>query len=226
MIFIENKKKKEKTLLAKYPNAKIVDITSKATTSLVKLSPFYPHGDIPIPFTNDITAKSVEGIWQALKVFESADIDQKMFFNDTMKDIKRTVRKYGKPLGHRKGVNGNELLNYIDARIQIYLPTYLWVLENKVVEIIDRLKEASKKDDIVLLDYETNCDVLNTKKPLSHAYLVKAYVEGTFPQEKDLYSELDFRKSQPLVEKTKKSKTSSKSRRTKNKNLDNQTTLF
>ena len=226
MIFIENKKKKEKTLLAKYPNAKIVDVTSKATTSLVKLSPFYPHGDIPIPFTNDITAKSVEGIWQALKVFESADIDQKMFFNDTMKDIKRTVRKYGKPLGHRKGVNGNELLNYIDARIQIYLPSYLWVLENKVVEIIDRLKEASKKDDIVLLDYETNCDVLNTKKPLSHAYLVKAYVEGTFPQEKDLYSELDFRKSEPLVEKTKKSKTSSKSRRTKNKNLDNQTTLF
>ena len=99
-------------------------------------------------------------------------------------------------------------------------------MENKVVEIIDRLKEASKKDDIVLLDYETNCDVLNTKKPLSHAYLVKAYVEGTFPQEKDLYSELDFRKSQPLVEKTKKRKTSSKSRRTKNKNLDNQTTLF
>jgi hypothetical protein len=226
MIFIENKKKKEKTLLAKYPNAKIVDVTSKATTSLVKLSPFYPHGDIPIPFSYGKTAKSVEGIWQALKVFESADIDQKMFFNDTMKDIKRTVRKYGKPLGHRKGVNGNELLNYIDARIQIYLPSYLWVLENKVVEIIGRLKEASKKDDIVLLDYETNCDVLNTKKPLSHAYLVKAYVEGTFPQEKDLYSELDFRKSEPLVEKTKKNKTSYKSRRTKNKNLDNQTTLF
>jgi hypothetical protein len=226
MIFIENKKKKEKTLLAKYPNAKIVDVTSKATTSLVKLSPFYPHGDIPIPFSNGKTAKSVEGIWQALKVFESADIDEKMFFNDTMKDIKRTVRKYGNPLGHRKGVNGDELLNYIDARIQIYLPSYLWVLENKVVEIIDRLKEASKKDDIVLLDYETNCDVLNSKKPLSHAYLVKAYVEGTFPQEKDLYSELDLRKLQPHVEKNKKIKTNPKSRRTKNKNLDNQTTLF
>jgi hypothetical protein len=226
MIFIENKKKKEKTLLAKYPNAKIVDVTSKATTSLVKLSPFYPHGDIPIPFSNGKTAKSVEGIWQALKVFESADIDERMFFNDTMKDIKRTVRKYGNPLGHRKGVNGEELLNYIDARIQIYLPSYLWVLENKVVEIIDRLKEASKKDDIVLLDYETNCDVLNSKKPLSHAYLVKAYVEGTFPQEKDLYSELDLRKLQPHIEKNKKIKTNPKSRRTKNKNLDNQTTLF
>jgi hypothetical protein len=226
MIFIENKKKKEKTLLAKYPNAKIVDVTSKANTSLIKLSPFYPHGDIPIPFSKNKTATSVEGIWQALKVFENADIDEKMFFNDTMKDIKRTVRKYGNPRGHRKGIDGIELLNYIDARILIYLPSYLWILENKVGEIIDRLKEASKKEDIVLLDYETNCDVLNSNKPLSHAYLIKAYVEGKYPQEEDLYKELELRKLHPIIENEKTKKISSKSRRTKKKNLDNQTTLF
>lgn len=226
MIYIENKKKKEKTLLAKYPNAKIVDVTSKATTGLVKLSPFYPHGDIPIPFSENRKAKSVEGIWQALKVFESADIDESMFSNDTMKDIKRTVRKYGKPLGHRKGVNGTDLLNYIDARIQIYLPSYLWVLENKVSEIIERLKEASKKEDIVLLDYETNCDVLNPKKPLSHAFLVKAYVEGNYPKATDLYKELEYRKLNPVEEKPKKKATKPRTKKTQNKKDDNQTTLF
>lgn len=226
MIYIENKKKKEKTLLAKYPNAKIVDVTSKATTGLVKLSPFYPHGDIPIPFTENRKAKSVEGIWQALKVFESADIDEAMFSNDTMKDIKRTVRKYGKPLGHRKGVNGTDLLNYIDARIQIYLPSYLWVLENKVSEIIERLKEASKKEDIVLLDYETNCDVLNPKKPLSHAFLVKAYVEGHYPKATDLYKELEQRKLNPAEEKPQNKATKPRTKKTQNKKDDNQTTLF
>lgn len=226
MIYIENKKKKEKTLLAKYPNAKIVDVTSKATTSLVKLSPFYPHGDIPIPFSENRKAKSVEGIWQALKVFESADIDEAMFSNDTMKDIKRTVRKYGKPLGHRKGVNGTDLLNYIDARIQIYLPSYLWVLENKVSEIIERLKEASKKEDIVLLDYETNCDVLNPKKPLSHAFLVKAYVEGNYPKATDLYKELEQRQLNPVEEKPKRKATKPRTKKTQNKKDDNQTTLF
>jgi hypothetical protein len=226
MIYIDNKKKKEKTLLAKYPNAKIVDVTSKATTALVKLSPFYPHGDIPIPFSEDRTAKSVEGIWQGLKVFESANIDEAMFYNDTMKDIKRTVRKYGKPLGHRKGVNGTELLNYIDARIQIYLPSYLWVLENKVTEIIERLKEASQKEDIVLLDYETNCDVLNPKKPLSHAFLVKAYVEGVYPKAIDLYQELEQRKLNPPEEKPKKKTTKTRTKKTQNTKDDNQTTLF
>ena len=225
MIYIENKKK-EKKLLAKYPDAKIVDITSKATTGLVKLSPFYPHGDIPIPFSEKRTAKSVEGIWQALKVFESADIDEGKFQNDKMKDIKRTIRKYGKPLGHRKGVNGKELLNYIDARIQIYLPSYLWVLENKVSEMVERLKEASQKEDIVLLDYETNCDVLNPKKPLSHAFLVKAYVEGFYPKARELYQELEQRKLNPQEEKPKKKATKSRTKKTRNKKDDNQTTLF
>lgn len=226
MIYIENRKKKEKTLLAKYPNAKIVDVTSKAPTALVKLSPFYPHGEIPIPFTENQTAKSVEGIWQALKVFESADIDKEMFQNDTMKNIKRTVRKFGKPLGHRKGINGTELLSYIDARIQIYLPSYLWVLENKVSEILERLKDASQKEDIVLLDYETNCDVLNPKKPLSHAFLVKAFVENSYPKEDDLYKELKERKNKPIVKEPPKEVKPKKTSKAKKTNDNNQTTLF
>jgi len=226
MIYIENKKKNVKTLLVKYPNAKIVDVTSKALTALVKLSPFYPHGEIPIPFSENQTAKSVEGIWQALKVFESADIDKKMFLNDTMKNIKRTVRKFGNPLGHRKGINGTELLNYIDARIQIYLPSYLWVLENKVSDILERLKEASEQEDIVLLDYETNCDVLNPKKPLSHAYLVKAFVENNYPKEADLYKELFRRENKPFEKGPPKEVKKKKTSNAKKTNDNIQTTLF
>ena len=181
MIVIESKRKKQDTLLKKYPNAIIADVTSHAKDSLVKLSPFFPHGGIPVPFSDNMTAECVEAIWQGLKVFESADVDVSMFQNGTMKNIKRTVRKFGKPLGHRKGVNGMELLGYIEARKLIYIPTYKWVLENKVQNIIERLKEASLTKDIVLLDYNTNCDVDDPKQPLSHAFLVKAYVEGIYP---------------------------------------------
>lgn len=181
MIIIESKRKKQDTLLKKYSNAIIADVTSHAKDSLVKLSPFFPHGGIPVPFSDNMTAECVEAIWQGLKVFESADVDVSMFQNGTMKNIKRTVRKFGKPLGHRKGVNGMELLGYIEARKLIYIPTYKWVLENKVQNIIERLREASQTKDIVLLDYNTNCDVDDPKQPLSHAFLVKAYVEGIYP---------------------------------------------
>lgn len=181
MIIIESKRKKAETILKKYPNAILADVTSKAKDGLIKLSPFYPHYGIPVPFSPGYAATCVEAIWQGLKVFENYDVDTSLFSNDTMRGLKRTVRKYGTPLGHRKGVNGIELLGYIEARKQIYIPTYKWVLENKVKDIIDRLREASKTKTIVLLDYDTNADVNNPSRPLSHASLIKAYAEGIYP---------------------------------------------
>ena len=181
MIIIESKRKKAEIILKKYPDAILADVTSQAKDSLIKLSPFYPHGGIPVPFSDGYSATCVEAIWQGLKVFEGADVDISLFYNDTMKGLKRTVRKFGKPLGHRKGVHGKELLGYIEARKLIYIPTYKWVLENKVASIIDRLRKASETKTIILLDFDTNADVENMKKPLSHASLIKAYVEGIYP---------------------------------------------
>ena len=182
MIIIESKRKKPETILKKYPGAILADVTSGAKDGLVKLSPFYPHGDIPVPFSEGYTATCVEAIWQGLKVFENCDVDTSLFSNDTMKGLKRTVRRYGRPLGHRKGVHGTELLSYIEARKSIYIPTYKWMLEHKAAHIIDRMREASNSGKtIVLLDYDTNADVENSKAPLSHASLIKAYVEGLYP---------------------------------------------
>lgn len=181
MIIIESKRKKIENIHKKYPDAIIADVTSKAMDGLVRLSPFYPHGGIPVPFSEGYTAMSVEGIWQALKVFEHEDIDRMMLSNDTMKNIKRSVRKHGRVLGHRKGVNGIEILGYVEAKHQIYIPSYRWMLEHKAMDIIERLREASKTRTIVLLDYNTCCNVDDNMKPLSHAYLVKAYAEGLYP---------------------------------------------
>ena len=181
MIIIESKRKKLENILKKYPDALIVDVTSKATDGLVKLSPFYPHGNIPVPFSEGYTYACVEGIWQGLKVFENEDIDISMFLNDTIKGIKRTVRKHGRVLGHRKGVHGTEILGYVEAKHQIYIPAYRWMLEHRAMYIIERLRKASETKTIVLLDYNTCCNVDDETKPLSHAYLVKAYAEGLYP---------------------------------------------
>ena len=148
MIIIESRKRplepgqKDKngkpilSLKEKYPDAMIIDVTSKAQDEFVKFSPFYPNGGIPVPFTEGLVAVSVEGIWQGLKVFEDADVDTTFFSKRDMKNMKRTTRKYGPCLGHRKGVHGEELLGYLTARKQIYLPCYKWVLENKLYIIL------------------------------------------------------------------------------------------
>ena len=179
MLVIANKKSKPENLRKKYgEDALIIDVTSKATDDMVRLSPFYPHGGIPVPFSSGCTSMSVEGIWQGLKVFEHYGIDIQMFRNATMKNIKRTVRRFGKPLGHRKGIGGTELLSYIDARMHIYVPAYKWMLENKAQEQVEKIREWSENKTIILLDYNTNEDISDPSTPLSHAAMVKAYIEG------------------------------------------------
>ena len=39
------------------------------------------------------------------------------------------------------------------------------------------LAEIARKNDLILLDYETNLDVNNLKKPLSHASLINNKLE-------------------------------------------------
>lgn len=228
MIYVVNKKRKEENIKKEYPGAIILDITSKSAYAQ-KLSPFYPHGGIPIPFSEGMTAMCVEGIWQGLKVFDHEDVNLESFTNATMKNLKRTVRRLGYPRGHRKGVYGTELLDYLSARILIYLPTYRWVLDNvpEVRSIVERIKVKSQETDIVLLDYNTNLDFRNLSTPLSHAGLVKLYIEGKYP-EPDLEEELrlateasDTASSNP-AKKPKKKRTA---KRTINE-TGNQPTLF
>ena len=177
-LIIESRRKKAETLTRQYPNALHIDLTSKGKNPWIKFSPFYPHGNIPVPFSAGLKAQSVEGIWQGLKVFASKGIDTSKFDVVTMRGLKRTVRKFGVVKGHAKGVDSDELLTYHDARYQIYLPSYLWVLENCLKDEVEQLRQLSEGQAVLLLDYETNVDMDNLSKPLSHAGLVKRYCEN------------------------------------------------
>lgn len=171
MIFIKNKKCSISNILKEYPDAKIFDVTSKG--EFKRLSPFYPHGGIPVPFSGSVTSQSVEGIWQGLKVFKNEGIDISKFDNVSMKGLKR----HGICLGHQKGLGSKKLLGYIDARKQIYIPSYNWMLENKCQEDLKIISQYLG-GTVILLDYDTNDNIEDSSKPLSHASLIKRYLEN------------------------------------------------
>jgi hypothetical protein len=87
--------------------------------------------------------------------------------------------------------------------MQIYLPSYKWVLENvpSVQNILEKIAKESQNNDIVFLDYNTNLKFYDLSSPLSHAGLVKLYIEGDYPDTSKKYA--------PILSKTeeKKSKT-------------------
>jgi hypothetical protein len=99
-----------------------------------------------------------------------------------MKGIKRSIRTNGKVLGHRKGVNGEQLLSYLEARKLIYLPSYRWVLDNCLQDLLSELRQLEKKSDVILLDFTTNDDVYDLKGPLSHAGLIIRYLLDKWPE--------------------------------------------
>jgi hypothetical protein len=156
-------------------------VTSKGEEPWVRFSPFYPHGGIPVPNTPGTFAHSVEGLWQGLKVFEHEDIDPSRWEVEDMKGIKRGGGKRGQVLGHRLGVGSDVLLGYRDARYRIYLPAYRWVLENRLTGEVARLRDELAARPVVLLDYETNGDVHDLSRPLSHAALVRLYLMDEWP---------------------------------------------
>jgi hypothetical protein len=181
MIVIKNKKCSIDRIRKEYPDCVIIDVTSKAKDEFIKLSPFYPHDGIPVEPCdyNFMRGASVEGIWQGLKVFENEGWSFSTLRNQSMKKLKRSTRVYGRCLGHAYGDLYNDdytLLNYIDARKYIYIPAYKWMLENKCSDLVNKIRIIAQHKTVILLDYNTNEDIENSNKPLSHAALIKKYI--------------------------------------------------
>jgi hypothetical protein len=179
-LVIANRRSRPDNIRKKYSDPLILDVTSKGPEPWVRFSPFFPHGGIPVPFSLGETGASVEGIWQALKVFESEDVDRSKLAVTNMEGLKRTLRRLGNVKGHRRGLNGTELLAYRAARELIYLPCYRWVLENRLSEPLAQLRKLTESQTVVLLDYQTNGDIDDLRTPLSHAALVKRYLEDSW----------------------------------------------
>ena len=71
MIVIDSKRKKRENILKKYPDAIIADVTSHAEDDLIKLSPFYPHDGILVPFRYSFQATILEHCFTKLADFSN-----------------------------------------------------------------------------------------------------------------------------------------------------------
>ncbi len=146
-----------------------IDVSSAAEPPLDQLSPFYPHGGIPIPGMPGKTADSVEGIWQGLKVIRGKRAPR--FFEGAGRR-----KRVGKPSGHQFG-ESKRLLDSVDARRKIYIPAYHWMLDHRVDpgildEFIDR---AFRGVPQFFYDREDN-GAIGKDQPLAHARILVDHV--------------------------------------------------
>ncbi|TET39514.1 MAG: nicotinate (nicotinamide) nucleotide adenylyltransferase [Planctomycetota bacterium] len=144
-----------------------IDVSSQGA-EFSSLSPFTKYGKIPVPGMDDTYADSVEGLWQGLKVIHGR-IDTRFF-----EGRGRKRRSYGRIEGHKFG---DELLDYVEARRLIYVPSYLYMVKNYCTEQVEELvKRLNSGEEIHLHDVETNPDIEDTSSPLSHAAVLVDYL--------------------------------------------------
>jgi hypothetical protein len=118
------------------------------------LHPAYPHGNIPIPFFEHEKAISVEGVWEALKLFETCGVDDSKFYITDMKNIRRTEEYYGNYIGHRIGSN---ILTYEESYDNIYKKLYTQILETSAYKTFQKLKNLYENSHIVIIDDTYKC---------------------------------------------------------------------
>jgi len=142
-----------------------INVSSRGRGQYRKLSPFSHNAryQIPIPGKEETRADSVEGIWQGLKVIDSVS-DFSLFQG-------KPKKRKGKPQGH---LFREDLIGYVDARKQIYVPAYVYHVINNALDNIHGDLEArvSKSNPVALFDVESNGEINNTSQPYSHAALL------------------------------------------------------
>lgn len=163
-----------------YPSTNlIVDFSNIEATPFNQLSIHFPWGDIPVPYSPGSMGMSLHSIWEGLKVFELCDVDT-TFIKNPLTAI-RPQDEFRELLGFRRGIDGHCIFNEIEARKRIYIKIYKWILENKAYNIILGLRQFSSKRNLIFIDECTNCNLEDLSSPISTAFLVKSYIEGTDP---------------------------------------------
>ncbi|MFC1698014.1 DUF6939 family protein [Nanoarchaeota archaeon] len=145
-----------------------IDVSSYAKKPFKLLSPF-THSDkflIPVPSMEGTFSHSVEGIWQGLKIIDEI-IDESLF-------KRKPHKRKGKVIAHKFG---EKILDFYNARIDIYLPSYYFYLDNyapkEALDFLLREQRGGKK--VYLYDVEDNGDIQNPK-PYAHAAALATYL--------------------------------------------------
>lgn len=167
------------TLMVDTLNGTVVNMKPFST-----MNPFYVWDEpvLPVPGQNNVYARSIESIWQGLKLVDG-QTDKQQFYG--------TPHKRPSDLERRKNLDynynasefklGSQCLSLLEARVLIYLPSYLYLLENLVPdECISTIESHLRSPGrVVFYDWDANGDLLNTDDSFSHSSLLASWFNGS-----------------------------------------------
>lgn len=132
------------------------------------LSPFSVAKEpVPIPGMPGKWSRTVEGIWQGLKLIEG-QIDESQF------DAQRPRKRRHEPYAETTFLYGDEELGLIEARHRIYEPSYRHMFNTTVPEsLLGKIEEGIARGSThVFYDMDENPNMKDPRTSYAHSALV------------------------------------------------------
>jgi hypothetical protein len=144
------------------------------------LNPFHFRSGwrIPVPGTG-LLACSVESVWQGLKFVDGlTDLD--MLSRTPTKRPPEAERVAGFDYSASVFRFGPHTIDLVTARYLIYLPTYLYLLDRLVPDIVLReITDAlANGTDVHFYDWDANFDIEDASASFSHSAVLAAWFGG------------------------------------------------
>lgn len=166
-----------------------VDTYHRAPESMARfraMNPFHfdPSWRITVPGQPGCDSSSVESIWQGLKVV-GGRLDLDMFNRPAHKRPPEDERGAGFDYAASQLMLGESVVDLVTARLLIYLPVYLELVDRfvpiKVIEEIAAVLASGR--DVIFFDWDENMDILNDQASFSHSAILAAWFGGRLETE-------------------------------------------
>jgi hypothetical protein len=150
------------------------------------MNPFHfdPAWCIPVPGQPGRHSCSVEAVWQGLKILDGST-DFAMFDRPPAKRPPDRERGPGYDYTASRFRLGADEVDLVTARLILYLPAYLFVLERLVPTValaeIDAALAAGR--DVYCYDWDDNTDIFDPAASFSHSAVLAAWFNRTLDEQ-------------------------------------------
>ncbi len=160
-----------------------IDVSQYGHPPYNQLSPFFRHGGIPVP--GRVSYLMLEELRR--EYLNESDLGEECFL-DTVESVWQSVKCVDRQveettLSEHHGISsgrrfGFRCLQCLSARAAIYVPCYLFTLQNRSASVVRTIATVAQQKGVLIGDAPVIADPFSVAESMSHARLLVDYING------------------------------------------------
>jgi uncharacterized protein DUF6939 len=179
------------------PSMLCVDTFKDAPDSMARwrtLCPFHAFAEpvLPVPGQPGMAARSVEGVWQGLKIVDGRTDLEQLTTSTPVKRPPDQLRGPDFPYAASQFVFADRKIDLVTARWLIYLPVFVALLRDSVpAEVHEEIWSAIDSGrEVLFYDWDDNFDIEDHRSSFSHSSVLHRWYTKSMGSLAAIYSQI------------------------------------